>query len=127
MTSISDKPDPIVLHITVADVVEAFGKGLRNFQALPLYGISLGAVYAIAGRLIIFSISAFGMSYLDPAVAARPPVGLMEIRDAEDAGDSGLRFRYQGSPWETREILLKADKVAVMFERIADGKILMTT
>ena len=31
MCSISDKPDPVVLRITVEDVVEAFGKG---------YGIS---------------------------------------------------------------------------------------
>ena len=73
MSSISDKPDPVVLHITVADVVEAFGKGLRDFQALPLYGISLGAVYAIAGLLIIFSISAFGMSYLAYPFAAALP------------------------------------------------------
>jgi hypothetical protein len=28
---------------------------------------------------------------------------------------------------ETREILLKADKVSVVFERIADGKIRVTT
>ena len=26
MTSISGKPDPVVLHITVADVVEALGR-----------------------------------------------------------------------------------------------------
>ena len=35
MTSISGKPDPMVLHITVADVVEALSKGLRDLQALP--------------------------------------------------------------------------------------------
>jgi hypothetical protein len=28
---------------------------------------------------------------------------------------------------ETREVLLKADKVSVVFERIADGKIRVTT
>ncbi len=43
MCSISDKPDPVVLRITVEDVVEAFGKGLRDFEALPLYDIGLGA------------------------------------------------------------------------------------
>jgi len=63
MTSISGKPDPVVLHITAADIAEAFGKGLRDFQALPFYGISLGAVYAIGGLVIIVSITAYGMSY----------------------------------------------------------------
>ena len=28
---------------------------------------------------------------------------------------------------ETREVLLKADKVSVVFERLADGKIRVTT
>ena len=36
MNSISDKPDPVVLRITVEDVVEAFGKGLRDFQTLQI-------------------------------------------------------------------------------------------
>jgi hypothetical protein len=36
-------------------------------------------------------------------------------------------FRDQGPPMETREGLLKADKVSVVFERIADGKIRVTT
>jgi hypothetical protein len=36
-------------------------------------------------------------------------------------------FRDQGPPMETREGLSKADKVSVVFERIADGKIRVTT
>src|SRR4029077_16322121 len=36
-------------------------------------------------------------------------------------------FRDQGTPMETRDVLLKADKVSVVFERIADGKIRVTT
>ena len=70
MCSISDKPDPVVLRITVEDVVEAFGKGLRDFEALPLYDIGLGAVYAIGGLVIVYSITALGMSYLAYPLAA---------------------------------------------------------
>ena len=36
-------------------------------------------------------------------------------------------FRDQGGAKETCEILLKADKVNIAFERIADGKIRLTT
>src|SRR5262249_59884492 len=33
-----------------------------------------------------------------------------------------VRFRYQGPPMETREILLKADRIVVALERLEDGK-----
>jgi hypothetical protein len=48
MSSISGKTDPVVLRIGAADVIDALGKGLRDFQAMPLYGMALGAPYAAA-------------------------------------------------------------------------------
>lgn len=70
MTSVSGKSDPVVRKISAADVVEAVGMGLRDFQALPLYGLSLGALYAVGGLAIVFSIAAFGMTYLAYPLAA---------------------------------------------------------
>ena len=100
MTSISGKPDPMVLHITVADVVEALSKGLRDLQALPSYGISLGAVYAIGGLVIIVSITAFGMSYLAYPFAA----GFALIAPFVAAGFYELsRQREHGQPPSARE------------------------
>ena len=36
--SISGKIDPVVRRIRAADIAEALGQGLRDFQAMPLYG-----------------------------------------------------------------------------------------
>ena len=70
MTSISGKTDPVVQRITAADIIDALGKGLRDFQALPLYGLALGAVFAAGGSLVILTTTAFGMSYLSYPLAA---------------------------------------------------------
>lgn len=64
MTTISGRRDPVVLCIGAADVIEAMGKGLRNFQAMPLYGIAIGAIYAAGGNLIALCATHLGMSYL---------------------------------------------------------------
>jgi uncharacterized membrane protein len=70
MTSISGKSDPVVLRIKAADVIDALGEGLRDFQALPLYGLALGAFFAFGGILVVLSTTAFGMSYLSYPLAA---------------------------------------------------------
>jgi uncharacterized membrane protein len=64
MTSISGKIDPVVRRIKIADVVDAFGAGLRDFQAAPLYGLGFGAFYAAGGMLILLCLTAFHMVYL---------------------------------------------------------------
>jgi len=38
MGSISGRTDPVVLRVSAVDVIEALSAGLRDFQALPLYG-----------------------------------------------------------------------------------------
>ena len=70
MASISGKTDPIVLRISAADVIDALGKGLRDFQAMPLYGLALGALYAAGGSAVVLTTTAFGMSYLSYPLAA---------------------------------------------------------
>lgn len=70
MASISGKTDPVVLRIGAADVIDALGKGLRDFQAMPLYGIILGALFAAGGSMVVLTTTAFGMSYLSYPLAA---------------------------------------------------------
>jgi uncharacterized membrane protein len=70
MTSISGKTDPVVRRITAADIAEALGQGLRDFQALPLYGLAFGALYAAGGITIVLCLTAFGMVYLAYPLAA---------------------------------------------------------
>jgi hypothetical protein len=88
MTSISGKGDPIVRRISVADVAEALGQGLRDFQAAPLYGLMFGAFYAAGGILIVLSVTALGMVY--PLIRLRPVLLLAVCRDrtAGGAGDA---------------------------------------
>ena len=54
------RSDPIVLRIAAADVAEALVRGLRDFQAQPLFGLLFGALYAAGGILIVLSVTAFG-------------------------------------------------------------------
>ncbi len=68
--SISGKVDPVVRRVTAADIAEALGQGLRDFQALPLYGLAFGALYAVGGILIVLCLTAFGMIYLAYPLAA---------------------------------------------------------
>ena len=70
MASVSGKTDPVVLRITATDVIEALSAGLRDFQALPLYGLAVGAFYAAGGLIVVLSATAFGMSYLAYPLAA---------------------------------------------------------
>jgi uncharacterized membrane protein len=70
MTSLSGKIDPVVRRITSADIAEALGQGLRDFQAVPLYGLAFGALYAGGGIVILLSLTAFDMIYLAYPLAA---------------------------------------------------------
>ena len=93
MTSISGKVDPVVRRITAADIAEALGQGLRDFQATPLYGLLFGALYAAGGIVILLSLTAFGMVYLAYPLAAGfallgpfVAIGLYEVSRRREAG-----------------------------------------
>ena len=53
ISSLSGKPDPVVLRIAMADVGEAFSRGLRDFQALLPRDIALASIYVIGGLVIL--------------------------------------------------------------------------
>jgi uncharacterized membrane protein len=70
MASVSGRADPVVRRIAAADIAEAVSQGLRDFQAVPLYGLALGAFYAAGGIAIVLCLTAFGMVYLAYPLAA---------------------------------------------------------
>jgi uncharacterized membrane protein len=93
MSSVSGKVDPVVQSIAVSDVAEALGEGLRDFQALPLYGLMFGAIYCAGGILIILSITSLDMVYLAYPLAAGfaligpfVAIGLYEVSRHREAG-----------------------------------------
>ena len=93
--SISGKVDPVVRRISAADIVEALGEGLRDFQAVPLYGLAFGALYAAGGIAILLCLTAFGMVYLAYPLAAGfamigpfVATGLYEVSRRREAGQA---------------------------------------
>jgi uncharacterized membrane protein len=95
MTSVSGKVDPVVRRIKVADIAEALGLGLRDFQAMPLYGLLFGALYAVGGNVILLCLTAFGLVYLAYPLAAGfaligpfVAIGLYEVSREREAGET---------------------------------------
>ena len=93
VTSVSGKVDPVVRRITAADIAEALSQGLRDFQALPLYGLAFGALYAFGGIIIVLSLTNFGLVYLAYPLAAGfaligpfVAIGLYEVSRRREAG-----------------------------------------
>jgi uncharacterized membrane protein len=93
MATVSGKVDPVVRRITPADIAEALGQGLRDFQAVPLYGIAFGTLYAAGGIAILLCLTAFGMVYLAYPLAAGfamigpfVAVGLYEVSRRRETG-----------------------------------------
>lgn len=91
--SISGKVDPVVRRITVADIADAFGQGLRDFQAAPIYGLAFGAFYAAGGMLILGCLTALHMVYLAYPLAAGfallgpfVALGLYEVSRQRESG-----------------------------------------
>ena len=102
--SISGKVDPVVRPLMAADIVEALGKGYGDFRALPLYGLTFGALYAAGGILILFSLTAFGMAYLAYPLTAGfaligpfVAIGLYEVSRRREASEP-VSF---GAIWST--------------------------
>lgn len=93
MTAVPSKTDPVVRRISVADVAEALGEGLRDFQAMPSYGLLFGTLYAAGGILIVLSVTVLGMVYLAYPLAAGfaligpfVAIGLYEVSRRREAG-----------------------------------------
>ncbi len=84
---------PTIRDITLKDVGDALAAGLRDFQAAPLYGMLLGAVYAIGGIVLVVLVAWMGASYLAYPLAAGfaligpfVAVGLYEVSRRRELG-----------------------------------------
>src|SRR5438034_6008534 len=93
MTSVSGKIDPVVRRISATDIAEALGQGLRDFQAMPLFGLAFGGLYAAGGIVTLLSLTALGMIYLAYPLAAGfallgpfVAIGLYEVSRRREAG-----------------------------------------
>jgi uncharacterized membrane protein len=93
------RPEPVVRPITLSEIFEALGAGLRDFQAAPLYGLFFGGIYAAGGLLIVIAAAALGMGYLSYPIAAGfaligpfVAVGLYEVSRRREHG-LPLRWR----------------------------------
>jgi len=93
MASISGKVDPVVRRVTAVDIAEALSAGLRDFQALPFYGLAFGALYAAGGIAILLCLTAFGLVYLAYPLAAGfaligpfVAIGLYELSRRRESG-----------------------------------------
>jgi uncharacterized membrane protein len=136
MTSVSGKIDPVVRRITATDIAEALGQGLRDFQAMPLYGLAFGALYAAGGIVILLSLTAFGMLYLAYPLGAGfaligpfAAVGLYEASRRREAGQPismrGIWFVHvrrvdvPGAPFD--RAAARAQRLVFKPERIRHG------
>jgi uncharacterized membrane protein len=87
------RPDPVVRPVTVSDIAEALGAGLRDLQATPIHGLAFGAFYALGGLAVLFSVTALGVPYLAYPLAAGfaimgpfVAIGLYEISRRREQG-----------------------------------------
>ncbi|MBM3529235.1 MAG: DUF2189 domain-containing protein [Alphaproteobacteria bacterium] len=70
MEQVNGTSDPVVRRIAARDIAEALAAGLRDFRAMPFYGLMFGALYAVGGIAIVLSVTALGMTYLAYPLAA---------------------------------------------------------
>ncbi|HEX2839885.1 DUF2189 domain-containing protein [Hyphomicrobium sp.] len=68
--TLSGKQDPVVRRITTSDVIDALARGVRDFQAAPLYGLVLGGICALIGIAVIATLFFAGMPYFAYPIAA---------------------------------------------------------
>lgn len=66
----SGKDDPVVRKISTSDIGEALSLGLKDFQAVPRYGVILGGVCALVGLSVISTLFVLGLPYLAYPLAA---------------------------------------------------------
>lgn len=86
---------PAIRSITFDDVVDALMAGIRDFQAEPVHGLGLGAIYAVGGWILLLLLYALDLPYLVypltagfALVAPFVATGFYEISRRLEAGES---------------------------------------
>lgn len=59
-----------VQKVTVDDLLEVLGLGLRDFKAAPVYGLFFGGIYAVGGWILILMLIEFDLPFLVYPLAA---------------------------------------------------------
>jgi len=59
-----------VQKVTVDDLLEVLGLGLRDFRAAPVYGLFFGGIYAVGGWVLILMLIEFDLPFLVYPLAA---------------------------------------------------------
>ncbi|WP_417687999.1 DUF2189 domain-containing protein [Roseibium sp.] len=119
------RKDPEVRKITITDVVDALGAGLRDFRRAPAYGLAFGSFFAIGGVLIILTAAKFHMSYLSYPLAAGfvligpfAAVGLYEVSRRIDSGEHLSWRAIFGTMWAQKSRELSWMAFVVLFVQI---------
>ena len=66
----SPSATPVVLSVTIGDLLEIMAAGLRDFRAAPLYGLTVAGIYTAGGWLLILLLVHFDLPYLIYPLAA---------------------------------------------------------
>ncbi len=84
---------PAVKRLTVDDLVDVMGAGVRDFRAAPQYGLVFGGLYAAAGWLLIALLWYLGLPYLAYPLASGfaliAPFGAVGFYSVSDHLDKG--------------------------------------
>ncbi|MBO6510644.1 MAG: DUF2189 domain-containing protein, partial [Roseibium sp.] len=100
------RPMPQVNQISVNDVIDALAAGLSDFRRAPIFGLSIGALFAFGGLFVVMSAWALNMSYLSYPAAAGfvligpfAAVGLYEVSRRLESGDDLSWNTILGTIW----------------------------
>ncbi|MET1413675.1 DUF2189 domain-containing protein [Roseibium sp. HPY-6] len=116
---------PLVNKITANDVIDALAAGLADFRKAPVYGLAIGALFAIGGLFVILSAAALNMSYLSYPAAAGfvligpfAAVGLYEVSRRLGSGEELSWSAILGTMWAQKGRELSWMAFVVLFIQI---------
>ncbi|MEE4011171.1 DUF2189 domain-containing protein [Roseibium sp. FZY0029] len=119
------RPMPKVNTITVNDVIDAFAAGVADFRRAPVYGLAIGAFFALGGLFVILSAAALNMSYLSYPAAAGfvligpfAAVGLYEVSRRLQNGETLSWSCIFGTMWAQKSRELSWMAFVVLFIQI---------
>ncbi|QDG74477.1 DUF2189 domain-containing protein [Labrenzia sp. PHM005] len=119
------RPMPQINKITVNDVIDALAAGLNDFRAAPVYGLAIGAFFAVGGLFVILSAAALNLSYLSYPAAAGfvligpfAAVGLYEVSRRLKTGEELSWSKVLGAMWAQKGRELSWMAFVVLFIQI---------
>ncbi len=119
------RPMPQVNKITANDVIDALAAGMADFRRAPVYGITIGAIFAAGGLFVVLSAAALKMSYLSYPAAAGfvllgpfAAVGLYEVSRRLQSGEELSWSKILGTMWAQKSRELSWMAFVVLFIQI---------